>query len=243
MNELQIFKNPEFGEIRTIREPDGTTLFCGKDVTTALGYKDSTNAMKQHCHGVVKRHLTDDLHRDQLVNCIPEGDVIRLIASSKLPGTARFESWIFDEVLPSILHTGAYTVPATQPSASLAIAEQLLNAAKYQEQRITALETKQAALEQAVNKTDWLTDAARRVEAVTGRPVNRSGMFLAGVYSEIEKSRGVVLKSRIVRLQKKMRTQGRTAEEIRNISKLYIISLDEELKVAFDLLLNKKVIS
>lgn len=58
MNELQIFNNPEFGEIRTITE-DGKTLFCGKDVTTALGYKDSTNAIKQHCRGVVKRHLTD----------------------------------------------------------------------------------------------------------------------------------------------------------------------------------------
>lgn len=45
MNELQIFKNEQFGEIRTIEE-NGKVLFCGKDVCTALGYKDSTSAMK-----------------------------------------------------------------------------------------------------------------------------------------------------------------------------------------------------
>ncbi len=107
MNELQIFTNPEFGEIRTIEE-DGKVLFCGKDVAEALGYKDSTNAIKQHCRGVVKRHLTDSLGRKQEANFIPEGDIYRLAAKSELPGADRFESWIFDEVLPSIRKTGGY---------------------------------------------------------------------------------------------------------------------------------------
>lgn len=88
MNELMVFDNPEFGEIRTIEE-DGKVLFCGKDVAAALGYKDTTNAIKQHCHGVVKRHLTDNLGRDQITNFIPEGDIYRLAAKSELPGAER----------------------------------------------------------------------------------------------------------------------------------------------------------
>lgn len=55
MNQLMSFENPRFGEIRTITEGD-RTLFCAKDVA-ALGYKDTTNAIKQHYRGVVKRHL------------------------------------------------------------------------------------------------------------------------------------------------------------------------------------------
>lgn len=109
MNELIIFNNPRFGEVRTITEK-GKALFCAKDVAMALGYKDSTNAIKQHCKGVVKRHLLSD-GGNQLTNFIPEGDIYRLAAKSQLPGAEEFESWIFDEVLPSIRKTGEYVTP------------------------------------------------------------------------------------------------------------------------------------
>ena len=112
MNELRIFENPQFGEVRTLEE-GGQVLFCGKDVCTALGYKDTTNAMKQHCHGVEKRHLTDALGQEQETNFIPEGDITRLAARSELPGAAAFESWIFDDVLPSIRRNGLYATEKT----------------------------------------------------------------------------------------------------------------------------------
>ena len=105
--EIQIFKNEQFGQIRTIDE-NGKVLFCAKDVAVSLSYKDPTNAIKQHCRGVVKRHLIDELGRKQLANFIPEGDIYRLAAKSELPGADAFESWIFDEVLPSIRKTGEY---------------------------------------------------------------------------------------------------------------------------------------
>lgn len=108
--EIQIFKNEQFGQIRTIDE-NGKVLFCAKDVAVSLGYKDPTNAIKQHCRGVVKRHLIDELGRKQLANFIPEGDIYRLAASSELPGADAFESWIFDEVLPSIRRHGEYVSP------------------------------------------------------------------------------------------------------------------------------------
>lgn len=107
--EIQIFKNEQFGQIRTIDE-NGKVLFCAKDVAVSLGYKDPTNAIKQHCKGVVKRHLLTDGGK-QLANFIPEGDIYRLAASSELPGADAFESWIFDEVLPSIRKHGEYVSP------------------------------------------------------------------------------------------------------------------------------------
>lgn len=108
-NELKVFENEQFGEIRTL-VVDGKVLFCGKDVALALGYKDTVNALKQHCRGVVKHHLIDSIGRDQETNFIPEGDVYRLAARSNLPGAEQFESWLFDEVVPSIRKTGGYIV-------------------------------------------------------------------------------------------------------------------------------------
>lgn len=110
MNELMIFNNEEFGQVRTI-EIDGKPYFVGKDIATALGYKDTVNALKQHCRGVVKHHLTDSIGRNQTVNVITEGDMYRLITHSKLESAERFESWVFDDVLPSLRKTGSYEIP------------------------------------------------------------------------------------------------------------------------------------
>ena len=109
MNELQVFKNEKFGTVRTITE-NGRTLFCAKDIANALGYKDTTNAIKQHCRWVVKRHLPHPQSPDKTIEMtfIPEGDVYRLAAKSQIPGADEFERWIFDEVLVSINHTGGY---------------------------------------------------------------------------------------------------------------------------------------
>lgn len=122
MNELMIFNNPEFGEIRTITE-DGKTLFCGSDVAKALGYKRPNDAITAHCRGTVKRRITDSIGREQEMNFIPEGDIYRLAAKSELPGADKFESWIFDEVLPSIRKTGGYALPKDYPSALRALAD------------------------------------------------------------------------------------------------------------------------
>lgn len=120
MENLQIFSSQEFGEIRTITEND-KTLFCGKDVVSALGYQNTNDAIKTHCRGVVKRDLIDSLGRKQLAAFIPEGDIYRLAASSQLPGADKFESWIFDEVLPSIRKHGMYAVDDLLNDPDLAI--------------------------------------------------------------------------------------------------------------------------
>lgn len=104
---LQIFNNPEFGQVRTIIEGE-KILFCANDIAKALGYKIPKDAVKQHCRGAVKHLLTDSLGRKQETNFIPEGDVYRLIVRSKLPSAEKFERWVFDEVLPAIRKNGFY---------------------------------------------------------------------------------------------------------------------------------------
>lgn len=117
MNELQIFNSEEFGQVRTV-EIEGKIYFVGKDVALALGYKDTVNALKQHCRGVVKHHLIDSKGRKQEANMILEGDMYRLITHSKLESAERFESWVFDEVLPTLRKTGSYEIPKKDKSSS-----------------------------------------------------------------------------------------------------------------------------
>lgn len=109
MNELQVFKNTEFGEVRTIEE-NGKVLFCGSDCAKALGYTNSRKALGDHCKGVTKRN-TLTAGGKQEMSFISEGDLYRLITHSKLPSAEKFESWVFDEVLPSIRKHGAYMTP------------------------------------------------------------------------------------------------------------------------------------
>ncbi|MGE4072162.1 MAG: phage antirepressor KilAC domain-containing protein [Lysobacterales bacterium] len=93
--------------VRVHADSSGELLFVGRDVATVLGYADATNAMKQHCRGVVKRHpIIDSRGRAQEARMLAEPDVLRLIVSSKLPAAERFERWVFEEALPSIRKSG-----------------------------------------------------------------------------------------------------------------------------------------
>lgn len=114
-NNLQIFNNNEFGQVRTI-EVDGQVYFVAIDIARALGYKDATNAIKQHCRWVVKRHIPHPQSKDKEieVNVIPIGDIYRLVSNSELPSSEKFESWVFDEVIPTIHKTGSYKMPKSK---------------------------------------------------------------------------------------------------------------------------------
>lgn len=108
--EIQIFSSPEFGELRTIEEGD-KIYFVASDVAKALGYKNTSKAVSDHCRYVTKRYIPHPQGKGTLqVNTIPEGDVYRLAAHSELPSAEKFESWVFDEVLPAIRKTGSYSM-------------------------------------------------------------------------------------------------------------------------------------
>ena len=111
--EVKEYISTEFGTVRTITEGD-KTWFCATDVTRILGYTNGRDAVNRHCNerGVAKHDTpTTNQHNAvvmQQFSYIDEGNLYRLIAHSKLPAAQRFESWVFDEVLPDIRKHGMY---------------------------------------------------------------------------------------------------------------------------------------
>ena len=118
MNELQIFKSEKFGEIEVLIE-NGKEYFPATEVAKILGYSNPQKAIRDHCKdrgctirsvGVVTGKKSDGTDAIQFVDkkYINEGNLYRLITKSNLPQAEVFESWVFDEVLPSIRKTGMY---------------------------------------------------------------------------------------------------------------------------------------
>lgn len=108
MNNLQIFTNQEFGQIRTV-DVNNEPWFVGKDVCEALGY---TNSRKALCDHVKESHKNTVTIRDGIGNLnktiIDEAGLYSLVMRSKLPQAEAFQEWVTGEVIPSIRKHGAY---------------------------------------------------------------------------------------------------------------------------------------
>lgn len=112
MNDLMIFNNPEFGEIRTVGL-DGEPLLVGKDVALALGYTNPQKAIRDHVDDEDKTvNETFSVNGTPIV-LINESGLYSLVLSSKLPGAKKFKRWVTSEVLPSIRKHGAYMTSDT----------------------------------------------------------------------------------------------------------------------------------
>ena len=112
MNEIKIFNNPEFGEIRTTMIDD-EPWFVGKEVAEILGYKNPSKAVMVHVYAEDKRKemLTADSQNGNVVTqttIINESGLYSLILSSKLPTAKKFKRWVTSEVLPAIRKNGMY---------------------------------------------------------------------------------------------------------------------------------------
>jgi len=108
-NMLAVFNNEQFGELQ-ICTIDGKEYFGATNTAKMLGYANPHDAIGRHCkkNGVVKHEVIDNMGRTQEINLITEGNLYRLIAKSKLSKAEEFESWVFDEVLPSLRKRGVY---------------------------------------------------------------------------------------------------------------------------------------
>ena len=109
MNELKIFNNPEFGEIRTL-DINGEPWMVGKDVAAALGYSNTADAVQKHVDDEDKLESQIAISgQNRKIILINESGLYSLVLSSKLPGAKKFRRWVTSEVLPSIRQTGGYT--------------------------------------------------------------------------------------------------------------------------------------
>lgn len=148
MNNLQIFKNSEFGEVRTI-DVNGKPYFVGIDIAKSLGYSNPSKAVIQHCKGVTKLGIPSN-GGIQETNCIPEGDLYRLITHSELPSAEIFEAWVFDEVLPSIHKYGMYATDELLNNPDLLIS--VATALKEEREKNLLLEKDNKVKEQIIGE-------------------------------------------------------------------------------------------
>lgn len=153
MNELQIFNNEKFGEIRMM-EIDGEPWFVATDIAKALGYSNVSDAVKRHVDedekGIVKH---DTIRGEQSLLIIDEAGLYGLIFSSKLDSAKEFKRWVKKEVLPSIRKTGSYSL-STQNEKQLALMEE----------RVEALEEKLETYEELMSSLPLLPADAEKYQ-------------------------------------------------------------------------------
>ena len=126
MNEIKLFNNPEFGEVRAV-SINNDPWFVGKDVAQVLGYSDTNKAIAMHVDEEDKLNDKTALSLGQrggwLIN---ESGLYSLILSSKLPGAKQFKHWVTSEVLPSLRKHGGYIAGQEELSDTELIAKALL---------------------------------------------------------------------------------------------------------------------
>lgn len=154
MEQIQIFNNPAFGDIRVTGTSD-QPLFCLADVAKCLGYIRPADAVTSHCKGVVILQ-TPTNGGIQQIKFGSEGDVYRLVMSSKMANAEKFQDWVCDEVLPAIRRHGAYMTretiekAITSPDFLIQLATQL----KEEKQKRLDVENKNKLLE-GINEVQY----------------------------------------------------------------------------------------
>lgn len=146
MNDMKIFENSEFGAVRVV-DVNGEPWFVARDVASALGYVDTTQAIRMHCEKAKDFRGVEMTATATPMKIIPEEDVYALIFGSHLESAKQFRRWICDEVLPAIRKHGGYLTPAkleealTDPDTIIRLATNL----KVERKKRQALEAQAAA--------------------------------------------------------------------------------------------------
>ena len=199
MNELKVFNNNEFGDVRVV-EVDNEPWFVGKDVAEILGYSNPRKALIDHVDnedkGVTK---CDTLGGIQEITTINESGLYSLILSSKLPNAKKFKKWVTNEVLPSIRKHGAYMTDntleeaLTSPDFLIRLATELKNekeARKKAEDKI-AEDKPKVLFAEAVNasSTSILIGDLAKILKQNGYDTGQKRLF------EILRSKGFLMKT------------------------------------------------
>lgn len=244
MNDLQIFTNPDFGEVRTIEE-NGAVMFCGSDVAKALGYSNPRDAISRHCKGVVKRDTPTESGMQEM-SFIPESDLYRLVFGSKLPTAERFTDWVTEEILPAIRRHGSYSRKPLTP------AEQLLaqaNVLVEQERRLSALEETAEKTSRAIEmiaapaastRDTWQEETGKAIRQMCAEYALNYHSTTGDLYKELEGRAGIDLDARKRNLQKRLRANGATATECKAVSKLSVIARNPQLREIFTGIVQRK---
>ncbi len=164
MKEIQIFKHKMFGEIRTTTNEQGEPLFMGKDVATALGYKNPQKALRDHVDEEDKTLNVSFTVNGTTPVLINESGLYALVLSSKLPQAKAFKRWVTSEVLPQIRKTGGYIPTKDGSGRKLSDMEIMALALKIQRKTI---ETQQQQIEDMTPKAEYCDEVLESVSCFT----------------------------------------------------------------------------
>lgn len=141
-SKVMVYEHP--GKVRMYVE-NGKSWFCATDIATSLGYSNPRDAIVRHCksHGVVNHDVIDSMGRTQQMKFISEGNIYRLSAKSQMPKADEFESWIFDDVVPSVINTGSYSLQPQLPNFNNPAEAARAWADQYEKNQTLALEVQQ----------------------------------------------------------------------------------------------------
>lgn len=145
MNELKIFENTEFGQVRTVTI-DNEPWFVGKDVADALGYSDTNKAVAMHVEEEDKKlnDKSSSSFGQRGATLINESGLYALIFGSKLESAKRFKHWVSSEVLPAIRKHGVYAVDELLNDPDMAI--KAFTALKEEREKNKALQADNARM-------------------------------------------------------------------------------------------------
>ena len=165
--EMKIFSHEMFGDIRTMTNENGETYFVGKDVATALGYKNPSNALQVH---VAEEDKTSYLIQVSGSNykantlMINESGLYSLVLSSKLPQAKVFKHWVTSEVLPQIRKTGGYIPTKDANGRKLSDLEIMALALQIQQKTI---EMQEQQIEDMAPKAEYCDEVLESVSCFT----------------------------------------------------------------------------
>ena len=165
--EIQIFKNEQFGEIRTMVDEKGEPWFVGKDVARRLGYINHRKALRDHVDEEDRKDgvtIRDSIGRDQEVTFINESGLYSLVLSSKLPQAKAFKRWVTAEVLPQIRKTGGYIPLKDQEGRELTDLEIMCRAMEIMKKSI---EQKEQLIADLQPKADYVDEVLDSVDCLT----------------------------------------------------------------------------
>lgn len=233
MNDLTVFQNPEFGELRTA-EHNGETWFCLADICKPLGIRAKDCKLRLKKDGVDTIDLTDAMGRMQGTLFVNEGNLYRAIFQSRKPEAERFTDWVTEEVLPSIRKTGRYENRTMTVAENLAAQAQLL---VEQEKRIERIEQRVETALTAIARPSadtWVPDMAeamKRYCQATGltEPVGRGRL-----YAMLDREANCSTDARLRRLRARQKEIGKRYKDYMALTKLEAIAEDKKLRVAFE---------
>ena len=203
MNELKLFQSPIFGQVRTV-VMNGQVMFAATDVAKCLGYANPQKAIRNHCKSIGVNEMDTPTNGGiQKVRFITKGNVVRLVASSELPQAEQVESWIFDEVIPTVLETGGYISTTTNDTpeeimaraltiaqATLAKREERLKQLEAEtEQQQATIELQDKEIKEAAPKVNYYNNHLQSVNTLTSTQIAKQiGMDAEKLHKKLKET-------------------------------------------------------